>query len=84
MPNDVKTRFIVRAAMTEYMILMFGALVIYWAVQTWPKATYPIALVGGVSVAVVCVVNFCLVYRTSSLTSSPLSPGETGRPPREP
>lgn len=83
MLKDEKTRFIVRAAMTEYMILMFGALLIYLAVQAWPGAIYPIALIGGVGVAVACVVNFCLICRTSALPTSTLTPRRKQRPPHE-
>ncbi|MBW3622910.1 MAG: hypothetical protein KY468_05805 [Armatimonadetes bacterium] len=81
MPHDVKTRFIIRAAMTEYMILMIGAVLLYLAVQAWPHATLAIALVGGLALAIACVLNFCLVYRTSSLPTSTLSAQDT--PPRD-
>jgi hypothetical protein len=81
MPKDAKTRFIVRAAMTEYMILMMGAALIYLAVQAWPKAVYSIALIGGFTLAVACVVNFCLVLRTSELPTAPLSSRDARRPP---
>ena len=77
MPKDAKVRFIIRAAMTEYMILMFGALLLYLAVQMWPKAVYPISFIGGISLAAACVLNFLLVLRTSSF-----QPTETRRPPR--
>jgi hypothetical protein len=64
---DEKTRFIVRAVMTEYMIVMIGAVLIYLALHLWPRATGLIAVAGGVSVAGLCVANFILILRTSSL-----------------
>jgi hypothetical protein len=72
---DEKTRLIVRAAMTEYMILMIGAILIYLALHIWPKATGFIAVVGGLSVATLCVANFILIFRTAPL--SPASSAET-------
>jgi hypothetical protein len=64
---DEKTRFIVRAVMTEYMILMIGAILIYLALHVWPKATGLISAVGALSVASLCVGNFVLILRTSPL-----------------
>ena len=69
MPNEEKTRFIVRAAMTEYMILMMGALLLYLALQLWPGASVPIAFIGGFMLAVACVLNFVVILRTSTLST---------------
>ena len=76
--DNEKTRFIVRAAMTEYMILMGGALLIYLALQLWPRASGLIALVGGLSLALICVLNFVLVLRTSAIST------QKTRTPRRP
>lgn len=62
-----KTRFIVRAAMMEYMVLMAGALMMYGALQIWPHAVGVIVLTGGVLIALLCVANLYLILRTSSL-----------------
>ena len=73
-----KSRFIVRAVMTEYMILMAGALVLYLTLEAWPHATGWIAGVGGILVATGCVANFFYVLRTSRLISreAPTRPPE--------
>lgn len=65
MSTEEKNRFIVRAAMTEYMTLMAGTVLIYLAVQLWPRATYVIAILGGLALAIACVFNFLLILRTT-------------------
>ena len=67
---NLKTRLIVRAAMTEYMILMSGAIILYAALQAWPHSTLIVSITGGLAIAALCVVNFFLVMRNSDLEQS--------------
>jgi hypothetical protein len=64
-----RTQWIVRAAMTEYMILMAGALALYAACEIWPHAIAPIALVGGLGLAALCIVNFLFFLRLSGIST---------------
>jgi hypothetical protein len=71
-----KTKLVVQIAMTEYMILMAGALLLYLAQALWPHALGVIALVGGLSVGGCCIGNFWYILRMHEAThdASPRRP----------
>jgi hypothetical protein len=73
MSEKEKAQFIVRAVMSEYLILMGGALLLYGAQQRWPRSTSLIAYLGGGALAVLCILNFIYVLRTTPGTSAPVS-----------
>jgi len=58
-----RTRLVVQLAMTEYMILMMGELLLYGAQLLWPRYLAWIALVGGAAVGGSCIANFIYITR---------------------
>jgi hypothetical protein len=61
-----KTRLIVRVVMTEYMILMGGALLLYLAELVWPHDLVSIGWIGGSLLAMACAVNVSYLLRTDA------------------